>query len=173
MEVVESGMTERDGPETAGGAALWARYRAGLAPAAQPDALTLAAYAENRLGPEESEAVEAWLARHPDSIEQVLAARAAAAGPLPLGRRDEVAAARALVAHRGGRVVPQLLRGIGWGSVAAGLMAACLISYEAGVATEGHNDLVLSSLAHEMGFVAEGNEGLVYAMGGGDASEEL
>ena len=169
-------MSERDGPETAGGAALWARYRSQLAPLAEPDALTLAAYAENRLGAPESEAVESWLARNPQALEAVLAARAASAsGAVPLGRPDEIAHARALVPGSGGRVMPpQLLRGIGWGSVAAGLMVACLFGYEAGVATGGHNTVVLASLAGEMGFGAGNNEGLLaIAMGVGDAGEDL
>jgi anti-sigma factor RsiW len=170
-------MTEQDGPEMAGGAALWARTRAGLAPVAEPDALLLAAYAENRLSEEDGAAVESWLARHPEALDTVLAARAAsAAGALPLGRPAEIAAARSLVsgAHGGGTPRPQFMRGIAWGSVAAGLLVASLVGYEAGVATGGHTSVAFSSLASEMGFGIGGNDGLLAdAMGLGDAGEEL
>jgi hypothetical protein len=169
-------MPEQEGPETAGGAALWARTRAGLAPVAEPDAWRLAAYAENRLSEAEGAAVESWLARHPEALDGVLAARAAsAAGALPLGRPAEIAAARGLVTGAPDvRPLPQLMRGIAWGSVAAGLLVACLVGYEAGVATGGHTTVVFSSLAGEMGFGAGGNDGLLAdAMGLGDAGEEL
>jgi hypothetical protein len=169
-------MTEQEGPEMAGGAALWARTRAGLAPVAEPDAVLLAAYAENRLSEEEGAAVERWLARHPEALDGVLAARAAsAADALPLGRPAEIAAARSLVsgAHGAG-ARPQLMRGIAWGSVAAGLFVACLFGYEAGVATGGHTSVAFSSLASEMGFGVGGNDGLLAdAMEVGDAGEEL
>jgi hypothetical protein len=94
---------------------------------------------------------------------------------LPLGRPAEIAAARSLVsgAHRGG-TRPQLMRGIAWGSVAAGLLVACLVGYEAGVATSGHTSVAFSSLAGEMGFGVGGNDGLLAdAMELGDAGEEL
>ena len=174
MPVVETGMPEREDHETAGGAGLWARYRTGLAPAAAPGALQLAAYAENRLGEEETALVEGWLARHPEAIAEVLAAREAAmAGALPLGRAEEIAAARALVgAARGSGTLPQIVRGIGWGGVAAGLLAACLFGYEAGVATGGHTTAALSTIASELGFGPGANDGLL-AMGVGDAGEEL
>jgi ferric-dicitrate binding protein FerR (iron transport regulator) len=163
---------DKDG-EMEGGAALWARYRAGLAPVAAPDALLLAAYAENRLGEAETARVESWLARHPEHIAGLLAARAAAMqAALPLGRPEEIRAARALVQPSRGGTPRQLLRGIAWSSVAAGLLIACLIGYEAGVATGGHTSLALASVAREMGFGAGSNEGLL-AMGGGDAGEEL
>lgn len=168
-------MSEQDDRETAGGADLWARYRSRLAPAAEPDALLLAAYAENRLNEAESAAVETWLARHPEALDHVLAARAAsAAGVLPLGRPAEIADARALLAGGHGASAAQLVRGIAWGSVAAGLLVACLFGYEAGVATGGHTSAAFSSVAREMGFGAGSNEGLLTgAMGLGDAGEDL
>jgi hypothetical protein len=59
--------------------ALWRHWRAATANAAgaaipAPDPLLLAAYAEHRLSEAEAERVEAWLARHPEAIEDVLAA---------------------------------------------------------------------------------------------------
>src|SRR5581483_6567675 len=101
MPVVERGMAEDQDREE--GARLWARYRAGLPPAAAPDALLLAAYAENRLGEAETARVERWLARHPEQIAHVLAARAAAMqAALPLGHPEEIRSARALVTARSG-----------------------------------------------------------------------
>jgi hypothetical protein len=168
-------MSDSDDQEMAGGAGLWARYRARLARVPEPDAMQLAGYAENRLGEAESAAVESWLARHPEAIAAVLAARAAASSAaLPLGRRADIDAARALVAGRGGASHLQLLRGVAWGSVAAGLLVACLAGYEAGVATRGHTSAAFSSAAREMGFGAGSNEGLqASAIGLGDAGEEL
>lgn len=79
-------MTDSDGK------ALWARYKA-----AEPDPLTLAAYAEGRLAPEAAAEVERWLALDPDAAADVAFARKAAAGD------NEEAAAR--VAARAARLV--------------------------------------------------------------------
>jgi anti-sigma factor RsiW len=168
-------MSDSDGSEISGGTALWQRYRARLEAVPEPDAVRLAAYAENRLGEAESAAVESWLARHPEAIAAVLAARAASSsGALPLGRPAEIAAARALVPGHGGAAPRQLLRGVAWGSVAAGLLVACLAGYEAGVATGGHTSAAFSTAAYEMGFGAGSNDGLqASAIGFGDAGEDL
>jgi anti-sigma factor RsiW len=65
------------------GKALWARFKA-----AEPDPLTLAAYAEGRLDPAEAAAVERFLALDPEAAADVAAARAA------LAPMDEAAAGR-------------------------------------------------------------------------------
>src|SRR5579859_71797 len=59
--------------------ALWRHWRAAAVNAAgeavpAPDPLLLAAYAEHRLSEAAAEDVEAWLAQHPEAIEDVLAA---------------------------------------------------------------------------------------------------
>ena len=90
--------------------APWRHWRAALMSAAgeaAPDLLLLAAYAEHRLSEAEAEEVEAWLARHPEAIEDVAAAadsnaRPAAAQPTPVA----LANAMALVTALAPKVVP-------------------------------------------------------------------
>jgi len=103
-------MTERmDKGEDRG---LWRRWRAATVNAAAeavpaPDALTLAAYAEGRLGETAAEEVEAWLALHPEVIEDVLAA--GRSGSVSTPEHPSVAAladAMALVPERDPKVVP-------------------------------------------------------------------
>jgi hypothetical protein len=165
---LESGMADRDED-----AALWDRYRDGLAAEPEPDPMVLAAYAENRLSEQESAPVESWLARNPERLDDVLAARAALdAGPIPLAAAATIRAAQAaLPGTISSRIL--LLRTAAWGSVAAGFLAACLFGYEAGVATGGHTVTAATSAAHELGFVAS-TEGIFGAvMGLSDAGEEL
>ncbi len=129
------------------GAALWRRWREAQATgdaAPEPDPLTLAAYAENRLGrsgvdPEfdnQVGAVEAWLGTRPDAFDDVAAAR----------RREAAAAvsdavillAQALVAEPGQGVVAFRPRratwrvAAAWGGIAASLLVASLVGYSAG-----------------------------------------
>src|SRR5260221_11302335 len=59
-------------------AALWRRWRSASAlvdAGVEPDALLLAAYAEDRLPDEAADAIENWLAVHPDMVSDVLAGR--------------------------------------------------------------------------------------------------
>ncbi len=68
--------------------ALWRRWRAATVNGAgealpAPDPLLLAAYAEHRLSEAAAGDVEAWLARHPEAIEDMLAAADSNAGPAP------------------------------------------------------------------------------------------
>lgn len=97
-----------DGEESA----LWRRWRAAADGAADdggsaPDLLLLAAYAEDRLEGTARDAVERWLAAHPERIEDVLAARRP-----QLGKADRepppraVARAMALVAAPDPQVLP-------------------------------------------------------------------
>jgi hypothetical protein len=92
--------------------ALWRHWRAAAVSAAGeaapvPDPLLLAAYAEHRLDETAAEAIEAWLALHPEAIEDVLAAQDSNA--LPSAQRPSaasVAKALALVADPDPKVVP-------------------------------------------------------------------
>src|SRR4051812_15401563 len=138
--------------------ALWARYRAGAAPADEPDAMMLAAYAEGRLDEGAAEQVESWLARDPDRNDLIMAARAAAVqSMLAFAPAAEIAAARALIpaAALGARTV--LARGLAWSGVAASLVAACLLGYHAGSATKDQTLAALFNAAHDIGFVAAGD----------------
>lgn len=154
--------------DTDDGNILWRRYRDGLDNEPEPDVMTLAAYAENRLSEEEAEPVERWLARDPARLDAVLAARAASlADIVPLGRTDDIRAARSLVYQRvqalGARGL--MLRTAAWGSVAAGFVVACLVGYQAGVETRGHTMAAQSSVTVDINFIATA-EGLL----GGDMS---
>jgi hypothetical protein len=133
-------------------AATWRRWRDGRAvagdAAAEPDALILAAYAENRLGrpgidPETDPAiaaVEAWLAEHPEALDDIAAARA---GAESLADEASIARAQALIAEPGGNVVT--LRparalwhsAVAWSGIAASMVAAILIGFSL-----GSNDVV-------------------------------
>jgi hypothetical protein len=82
-------------------AALWRRWRtAGAAEPAvpsDPDALLLAAYAEDRLSPAAAEAVEEWLTVNPLAAQDIIAARRAVAMQLPVASPDVISRAAALV----------------------------------------------------------------------------
>src|ERR1700684_353878 len=75
-------MTDSEGNNRAEEAALWQRFRvlereSGIKVKDLGDPLTLAAYAEGRLGTKAVEAVETFLAAKPEIIGDILAARAA------------------------------------------------------------------------------------------------
>jgi hypothetical protein len=92
--------------------ALWRRWRAATVNAAgaaapAPDPLLLAAYAEHRLGEAAAEEVEAWLALHPEAIEDVNGAELTNASAVAEQASPAVLArAMALVAERDPKVVP-------------------------------------------------------------------
>src|SRR5665213_1049912 len=81
-------MTEPEDQPRAEDAALWRRFRAldgEFVPgsnALADEALTLAAYAEGRMGGRAAEAVEAWLAAHPEAISDLAVARQASPSPV-------------------------------------------------------------------------------------------
>jgi hypothetical protein len=128
-------------------AALWRRWRDGAdaagEPVAEPDALALAAYADRRLGrpgadPETDPAiaaVEAWLARHPDHADDIIAARNLAD---PSADAVLVARAQALLGRPEGTVVAlprprhNWRDAVAWSSIAASLIAAVLIGFSLG-----------------------------------------
>jgi hypothetical protein len=93
-------------------AALWRQWRAAIGAAAgeatpAPDALLLAAYAESRLGEAEADAVESWLASHPDAIEDVLnAQRSLGGGPSEHAPEAALARAMALVSGSDPKILP-------------------------------------------------------------------
>jgi len=91
---------------------LWRQWRTAMANAAgeaapAPDPLLLAAYAERRLSETAAEDVEAWLALHPEAIEDVLAAQDSNTASRSL-EPSETALVRAmgLVPGRDPKVVP-------------------------------------------------------------------
>ena len=121
-------------------ATLWRRWRAlqrdsaGSA-AAEPDALTLAAYSEGRLDARRVEAVEAWLAENPDILTDLQAARDLAAVELA-APESMITRAAVLVAPGDGQVVPfpqqaprsGNWRGVmAWASIAASLLITSLV----------------------------------------------
>lgn len=119
---------------------MWQRWRADAAASAAPDALQLAAYAEGRLDETNAEAVENFLAAYPDTLNEIVAARAATETPAIGASDDIIAKACALVSSRGTieTVVPlrrPALRwhnALAWGSIAASLVAASFVGFTAG-----------------------------------------
>jgi anti-sigma factor RsiW len=106
------------------GKALWDRFRA-----AEPDPLTLAAYAEGRLAADAAASVERWLAVDPDAAADVALARAALA-PVEAseaGAADRVAARAARLVS--GRVIPFRVRIRRWTEVSALAASVALIAY--------------------------------------------
>ncbi len=128
--------------------ALWWRWRDGqdVAPgdaAAEPDALILAAYADNRLGrpgidPEADPAiaeVEAWLVECPEALDDVVAARSPSTGP---ASEALVARAQSLVARPNEKVRPLMSArpswrsAAAWSGIAASMIVAVLIGFQIG-----------------------------------------
>jgi len=105
-------MTEPGDMKSAELAALWRRFRTldrAAAPAKAvdeaPAALELAAYGEGRLDEVATERVEAWLAVHPEALDDVIAARGASdsvASPRAIDR----AAALVTAEPAGARIIP-------------------------------------------------------------------
>jgi anti-sigma factor RsiW len=90
--------------------ALWRHWRTAVVNAAgeagpAPDPLLLAAYAEHRLGEAAAEEVEAWIARHPEAMADVLAAGDSNVGPTT-SQPSEAALARAMALVSDPKAVP-------------------------------------------------------------------
>jgi len=122
--------------------ALWQRWRS-LRPAPageRPDAMTLAAYVEGRLGLAEAETVEEWLSADPDLAADAASARYAALGPLPEAADGIIARASALVLPKDERVValhasarrPSWHRMVRWSAMAASILVASAIGFALG-----------------------------------------
>ncbi len=124
--------------------ALWRRWRSagsGGMTGPAPDPLLLAAYAEDRLTPDATASVEAWLAGNPDAVEDLLAARKAASAGLPEASEAVVARAMALVDAGDAEILsfpPPQARPRRWrlmvarGGIAASLLIASLIGFAMG-----------------------------------------
>ena len=118
-------------------AALWRRWRQRAEGTTEaPDPMLLAAWAEHRLDEASAEAVEAWLALHPEVLEDALAARGAMASIEPSAAA--LARGAALVAERDPKVVPLRRKApawrvaAAWGSMAASILAVSLVGFELG-----------------------------------------
>ncbi len=109
-------------------AALWRRWRSAAAESAvaAPDALVLAAYAENRVDAAERDAVERWLAADPDALSDMLAARAA---------RLEDTAGQVVALRRRPSPRPSWRNSIVWGSLAASLLVTSLVGFGLGASS--------------------------------------
>ncbi len=131
-----------DGADEAG---LWRRWRlaAGLGPAAsaEPGALVLAAYAENRLAPAAVDAVEEWLASNPQMLQDILAARQPPEDSVPAASEAVMARAAALVGAGEAQVlafrrptarVRRWGGAVGWGAMAASMLVASLAGFAMG-----------------------------------------
>jgi hypothetical protein len=129
-------------------AALWRRWceaaaTAGEPTAAEPDALTLAAYAEDRLSAGGVESVEDWLALNPQVAGDILAARQAEALASAAAPEAVIARAAALVGSSGAQILPfrgQAARpswrnAIAWGAMAASILVASLVGFAMGNST--------------------------------------
>jgi hypothetical protein len=133
-------------------AALWRRWRSAAGwdgrPGAELDPLLLAAYAEGRLSRTAMETVEEWLARHPEGIQDVLAARLAARPEL---REAPAAAARAaaLVSESDAQVLAFPRRISGWRAaiVYSGMAASLLVTSLVGFALGSDTYLTLAGNA--------------------------
>jgi anti-sigma factor RsiW len=145
------------------GADLWRKargpVRAALGDSAapdamSPDAMTLAAYLDGALDEVEAAPIEAWLARDPEALDDLIAARqilAEAPGPVPAGvaaRAQDIVRARVpraavsggsgfgLSALFGG--LDGLLRPAVWAGAAALLVLASVSGFELGRAGVEH-----------------------------------
>jgi anti-sigma factor RsiW len=125
------------------GIALWRRWRSHARAAAEDggadNALLLAAYIDSRLATARAEAVEEWLADHPEALDDVIAARTSTG--LPASPDSIVARAQALVAPRDETVISFTRRPAGlhgwraaaaWGGLAASLLATSLFGFALG-----------------------------------------
>jgi hypothetical protein len=134
--------------------ALWRHWRAAVAKAAAeaapaPDPLLLAAYAEHRLSEAAAEDVEAWLAHHPEAIEDVLAAAGSNADVLAAMPEAAVVRAMALVPASDARIVPFHRRtrpevtwriAVARAGVAASLLVVSLVGFALG--TDAYTSLI-------------------------------
>jgi anti-sigma factor RsiW len=129
---------------------LWRQFRAlagSASRAPEPDALSLAAYAEGRLNEAAAEAIETWLVADPARISDVVAARSAMQRPPQLTYQTVVANACGLIPGDGeapaevpaaGKVVP-LRRpappwrsALAWSGIAASLLCASFAGFSMG-----------------------------------------
>lgn len=141
----------------------WRRWRATLRGAPPVDAVSLAAYAEGRLDETAAEAVEAWLAEHPEALEDIVAARMAEL-PVPTAVPERhIARAASLVAAPAAEIVPfpvtlvvrrrSWREAAAWGAIAASLLATSMFGFELGNSTYANlmrQPAAAESTAHEL-----------------------
>jgi hypothetical protein len=126
-------------------AALWRRWRSASASAAsiafEPDAVLLAAYAEDRLPEAMRETIENWLAAHPEIVSDILAARRAARAEGSAASEALIARAAALVSAGDAQILtfPQSTgrwaswrTAALWSGVAASLVVTSMIGFTLG-----------------------------------------
>ena len=124
---------------------LWQRWQAlgETSRAAEPDALTLAAYAEGRLSEAEAALVEAWLASTPEALSDIAAARAAQRHSPQEVDEHVLGKAAALVSGPSAgasaeilpfrpRRLPPLRAAIAWSGMAASILCASLVGFSMG-----------------------------------------
>ena len=142
----------------------WRRWRAASRAAPPVDAVLLAAYAEGRLDETEAEPVEAWLADHPETLEDLIAARAAATEIHAAAPQGHILRAAALVHAPAAEVVPFPLARVAslrnwrdaaaWGAVAASLLVTSMFGFELGSSAYANltqpPSVAAESTAHEL-----------------------
>lgn len=137
------------------GAALWAAAREAWrraeadgrpAPTDEPDAMTLAAYLDGRLGPGEAARVEAWMAASEAGLDLVLGARNVTPEAVPArltGRAQGLVGAADRAPRRAGGPLARLfarlgdafagaLRPAGWAATAAAVLLLAAGAFELG-----------------------------------------
>jgi len=150
-------------------AGLWHRargpWRAAQGAPEAPDAMTLAAYLEGRLGEDAAGVVETWMAADPEALDSVLAARAALGAAPGAAPAHVVKRAQGAVHGRTGRVsgpgrAGWLFAGFGaffrpaaWASVAAALLLASISGFELGRAGAEHLALLDAAVAQDVRLV--------------------
>ena len=168
-------------PRGAQDQALWRRSRETDATADEPESfLDLAGFAEGRLDPEEAARIAELLAREPQAVADVAAARRLAADPLPATPEPVFKRAAALVdadALVSGRVLafprrrwasPDLHRLAQWGSLAAAIVMAAWLGFALGADTsvsfsragQGDNGFLNELLNPSTGFLRDLTEGV-------------
>jgi hypothetical protein len=132
---------------------LWQRWRAlgETSRTAEPDALSIAAYAEGRLSESEAEPIEAWLAASPEAVDDIVAARAYEQRPPRVAFEHVLAHACELIPGTAStpavaetatatilpfrrRLAPQWRTALAWSSVAASLVCASMVGFSMGSA---------------------------------------
>ena len=149
--------------DKAEGLALWRRWRAHARAVAQggldDNAALLAAYVDGRLPAAKAEAVEAWLVDHPDSLDDVIAARAAFGAAVPPVPETMIARAQSLVTGPVDGVVSLAAArarrhgwraAAGWSGLAASLLATSLFGFALG--SNAYFDVMVQPIAPESTF---------------------
>jgi hypothetical protein len=129
---------------------LWQRWQAlgGTPRVAEPDALSLAAYAEGRFSESEAERIEAWLAASPETLDDIVAARVYDQRPPRVAFEHALSRACELIPGAAStpaaesatatilpfrrRLAPQWRTALAWSSIAASLVCASMVGFSMG-----------------------------------------